>query len=72
MEFAILGPLGVYEQDRFYAPTAPKQRQLLALLLLNADRVVSTSTCTDELWADNPPNPRCRRCSPTFCNYGTF
>lgn len=56
MEFAILGPLGVYEQDRLYAPTAPKQRQLLALLLLNANRVVSTSTCIEELWEDNPPN----------------
>ncbi|WP_333768950.1 AfsR/SARP family transcriptional regulator [Streptomyces sp. IBSBF 2435] len=56
MEFAILGPLRVYEQDRFYAPTAPKQRQLLALLLLNANQVVSTSTCIEELWEDNPPN----------------
>ncbi|SEN18157.1 AfsR/SARP family transcriptional regulator [Actinacidiphila rubida] len=56
MEFAILGPLRVYEQDRIYAPTAPKQRQLLALLLLNANQVVSTSTCIEELWEDNPPN----------------
>jgi SARP family transcriptional regulator, regulator of embCAB operon len=56
MEFAILGPLRVYEQERFYAPTAPKQRQLLALLLLNANQVVSTSTCIEELWEDKPPN----------------
>lgn len=36
-------------------PTAPKQRQLLALLL-NANQVVSTSTCIEELWEDKPPN----------------
>ncbi|MFI2027328.1 AfsR/SARP family transcriptional regulator [Streptomyces buecherae] len=56
MEFAILGPLRMNEQGRSYTPTAPKQRQLLALLLLNANQVVSTSTCIDELWETSPPN----------------
>ncbi|MFC0598373.1 AfsR/SARP family transcriptional regulator [Streptomyces palmae] len=56
MEFAVLGPLQVSEQGRSYTPTAPKQRQLLALLLLNANQVVSTRTCIEELWEDAPPN----------------
>ncbi|MEE1740451.1 AfsR/SARP family transcriptional regulator [Streptomyces sp. BE147] len=37
------------------APTAPKPRQLLALLALHANKVVSTSMCIDELWATSPP-----------------
>ncbi|WFB09492.1 AfsR/SARP family transcriptional regulator [Streptomyces sp. LX-29] len=56
MEFSVLGPLRVSEGGHSYTPTAPKQRQLLALLLLNANQVVSTSACIDELWEDAPPN----------------
>ncbi|MCQ4044532.1 winged helix-turn-helix domain-containing protein [Streptomyces rubrisoli] len=56
MEFAVLGPLRMQEQGRNYTPTAPKQRQLLALLLLNANQVVSTGTCIEELWDSSPPN----------------
>jgi len=37
-------------------PTAPKQRQLLALLLMNANQVTSVSECIEELWGDRPPN----------------
>lgn len=44
------------EQGRDCTPTAPKQRQLLALLLLSANQVVTTSTCIDELWDNSPPN----------------
>ncbi|WP_407564776.1 BTAD domain-containing putative transcriptional regulator [Streptomyces sp. 184] len=56
MEFSVLGPLRMHEQGRSYTPTAPKQRQLLSLLLLNANQVVSTRTCIEELWEDTPPN----------------
>lgn len=56
MEFSVLGPLRMCEQGKSYTPTAPKQRQLLALLLLNANQVVSTATCIEELWEDAPPN----------------
>lgn len=56
IEFSVLGPLGVHEQGCSYTPTAPKQRQLLALLLLNANQVVSTDTCIEELWENSPPN----------------
>ncbi|MEU6062844.1 AfsR/SARP family transcriptional regulator [Streptomyces sp. NPDC047097] len=37
------------------APSAPKQRQMLALLLLNANYVVSMSQFVEELWEYNPP-----------------
>ncbi|MFF3505760.1 BTAD domain-containing putative transcriptional regulator [Streptomyces sp. NPDC003247] len=56
MEFSVLGPLRMHERGVSYTPTAPKQRQLLALLLLNANQVVSTDTCIEELWEDSPPN----------------
>ncbi|MFC8571697.1 BTAD domain-containing putative transcriptional regulator [Streptomyces sp. NPDC057245] len=56
MEFSVLGPLRMYEGGKSYTPTAPKQRQLLTLLLLNANQVVSTDTCIEELWENSPPN----------------
>ncbi|AZM50656.1 hypothetical protein DMB38_08980 [Streptomyces sp. WAC 06738] len=56
MEFSLLGPLRMHEQGCSYTPTAPKQRQLLSLLLLNANQVVSTRTCIEELWENTPPN----------------
>ncbi|MET9255027.1 AfsR/SARP family transcriptional regulator [Streptomyces sp. NPDC048182] len=36
-------------------PTAPKQRQLLALLLAVPNSLVSVHTCVEELWESNPP-----------------
>jgi SARP family transcriptional regulator, regulator of embCAB operon len=36
-------------------PGAAKPRQVLALLALNAGRVVTVSSLIDELWGDNPP-----------------
>lgn len=56
MEFSVLGSLRVREMGSDYAPTAPKQRQLLALLVLNANQVVSVDTCIEELWGGNPPD----------------
>lgn len=55
MEFGVLGPLRMTAQRISYVPTAPKQRQLLALLLFNANQVVSTSACIEELWESAPP-----------------
>ncbi|MBO2457457.1 AfsR/SARP family transcriptional regulator [Actinomadura violacea] len=34
---------------------APKPRKILALLLLNANKIVSTSSLMTELWGDRPP-----------------
>nr|WP_255355419.1 MULTISPECIES: AfsR/SARP family transcriptional regulator [unclassified Amycolatopsis] len=36
-------------------PSARKQRQLLALLLLNSNQVVPVTECIEELWGQNPP-----------------
>ncbi len=36
-------------------PDAAKPRQILALLALNAGRVVTVSTLVEELWGDSPP-----------------
>lgn len=52
----MLGPLRVREASLDHTPTAPKQRQLLALLLLNAADVVPTRTCVAELWDSRPPS----------------
>jgi DNA-binding SARP family transcriptional activator len=55
MDFRILGPLEVAEQDRTLALGGVKQRSLLAVLLLHANEVVSTDRLIDELWGDAPP-----------------
>ena len=50
MEFRILGPLEVLDGDREVPLPGPKQRGLLALLLLHANEVVSSDRLIDELW----------------------
>ncbi|ASU57793.1 hypothetical protein CGQ36_09665 [Nocardiopsis dassonvillei] len=55
MELKVLGPLGMEFEGRDYLPAAPKQRQILALLLLNVDRYVSIDTCAEELWGPHRP-----------------
>lgn len=51
----LLGPLSVRVNWVPVMPTAAKPRQVLALLALNAGRVVTVSSLIDELWDDNPP-----------------
>jgi DNA-binding SARP family transcriptional activator len=53
--FRILGPLEVSEGGRPVDVTGGKQRALLAMLLLNANRVVSVERLVDGLWDDDPP-----------------
>jgi DNA-binding SARP family transcriptional activator len=55
MDFRLLGPLDVVEDDRSLALGGVKQRSLLAVLLLHANEVVSTDRLIDELWGDTPP-----------------
>jgi DNA-binding SARP family transcriptional activator len=55
MDIAVLGPLDVRENGIPVTPTAPKPRQVLALLALNADQVVSVAALTEELWGTTPP-----------------
>lgn len=55
MQIDVLGVLDVRENGASIAPTAPKPRQVLALLALHADQVVPVSALIDELWAGRPP-----------------
>jgi DNA-binding SARP family transcriptional activator/streptogramin lyase len=55
MEFRILGLLDVREGGRALALGGPKQRALLAVLLLHANEAVSSGRLIDQLWGDQPP-----------------
>jgi len=55
MEFRILGPLDVVEDGRSLDLGGPKQRALLAALLLRANEVVSQDRLIDDLWGEAPP-----------------
>ncbi|QYX83582.1 AfsR/SARP family transcriptional regulator [Streptomyces akebiae] len=55
MDISVLGGLAVRENGVSITPTAPKPRQVLAMLALHADQVVSVSTLTEELWGTEPP-----------------
>src|SRR5215210_5581606 len=56
MEYRILGPLEVLSEEGLLPLGGAKQRALLALLILNANRVVSRERLIDELWGDDPPD----------------
>jgi predicted ATPase/DNA-binding SARP family transcriptional activator len=53
--FRVLGPLEAQRNGRVVELGAPKQRLLLAQLLLNANDVVSREAAVDCLWDDDPP-----------------
>jgi DNA-binding SARP family transcriptional activator len=55
LEFRLLGPLEVRDDSASVPIGGQKQRALLALLLLDAGRVVSTDRLIGALWADAPP-----------------
>lgn len=55
MEYRVLGPLEVRDGGRSLPLAGAKQRALLALLLVNANHVLSRDRLIDELWGDEPP-----------------
>lgn len=55
MRFRILGPLEVVNSGHDLTPSAPKQRAVLALLILRRNRTVQITSLIDELWDDRPP-----------------
>jgi DNA-binding SARP family transcriptional activator len=55
IEFGVLGPLEARSGNRTLPLPGPKPRALLALLLLNANEVVSSDRLIDELWGGKPP-----------------
>ena len=55
MDFRILGPLEVLDAGRDVTPSRPKQRALLALLLLRAGELVTVDEAIDALWGVSAP-----------------
>ncbi|MGW3634028.1 AfsR/SARP family transcriptional regulator [Streptomyces sp. NPDC005122] len=65
MDTDILGTLAVREKGISITPTAPKPRQVLALLVLHADQMVPVGMLSEELWGGQPP----RSARPTLQTY---
>ena len=55
MEFLILGPLEVADDGDTLALGGPKQRAVLAHLILRANQVVPADLLIDGLWGEEPP-----------------
>jgi DNA-binding SARP family transcriptional activator len=55
VDFRILGPLEAIDDTTPVELTGGKQKALLALLLLHADRVVPVDRLIDDLWGDEVP-----------------
>lgn len=56
MRFRVLGALEVLEGDRTLSLGGPKQRAVLAHLLIRPNRVVPVEVLIGELWGDEPPD----------------
>ena len=55
MEFRILGPLEVVADRQPLRLGRRKQRAVLAILLVHANRVVSLDRLVEEVWGEEPP-----------------
>ncbi|MGW3963623.1 BTAD domain-containing putative transcriptional regulator [Amycolatopsis sp. NPDC005003] len=55
MRFNTLGTFEVTHEDRLLTPTAPKQRSVLALLVLCHGGLVPVTSLIEEIWPENPP-----------------
>jgi class 3 adenylate cyclase/DNA-binding SARP family transcriptional activator len=55
LEFRLLGPFEATVESRALALGGPRQRALLALLLLRANEVVSRDRLIEDLWRDQAP-----------------
>jgi DNA-binding SARP family transcriptional activator/ABC-type transport system substrate-binding protein/streptogramin lyase len=55
MEFGILGPVTAWSEGREVPLGGPKQRAVLALLLLGANDPVSRDRLIEGLWGERPP-----------------
>jgi DNA-binding SARP family transcriptional activator len=55
LEFRILGPLEVLEDDRPARLGGPRQRAVLVTLLIHAGETVPTSRVIDNVWDEAPP-----------------
>src|SRR5438105_2286734 len=55
MQFGVLGPIEVRRDGQALALGGPKQRAVLAFLLLNANGPVSRDRLIEALWGERPP-----------------
>jgi DNA-binding SARP family transcriptional activator/ABC-type transport system substrate-binding protein len=55
VDFAVLGALAVQRDSEELPLGGPKQRALLAILLLNANTAVSRDRLIDGIWGERPP-----------------
>jgi len=55
LQFSVLGPVEVSSDEGAIRLGGKQQRALLALLLLEANRVVSADFLIDRLWGERPP-----------------
>src|SRR5215472_8388328 len=55
LDYRILGPLEVTADERVIEIRGPKQRALLAILLLRANEPVSRDVLVHQLWGERPP-----------------
>jgi DNA-binding SARP family transcriptional activator len=55
VEFAILGLLEVRDRDRQIEVSSAKERRLLGVLVLHANKVVSVDRLIEVLWGNDPP-----------------
>ena len=65
MDFRILGPLEVSAGDGPIELGGRRQRTVLAALLLNANRIISTDQLIDIVWGEDPP-PTARRSTQAY------
>jgi DNA-binding SARP family transcriptional activator len=55
VDYRVLGPLEAFDDGRQLSLGGPKQRAMLASLLLRATEVVPVGRLIDDLWGDDPP-----------------
>jgi DNA-binding SARP family transcriptional activator len=55
MRISLLGPLELHIDGDAFALRGPKLQQILALLVLRANKIVHIDTLIDELWSEAPP-----------------
>ena len=55
MRLGVLGPLLIRHEDSAISVPAARQRAVLAVLLVNANRVVSADELADVVWDGAPP-----------------
>jgi DNA-binding SARP family transcriptional activator len=56
VQFRILGPLEVRDGERVVPLGGTRRQAVLALLLLDANRIVSVDRLIDGVWGDAPPS----------------